>query len=116
MNKDIEILKLALGAIYKQAKIGDQQAYFQLLKDCETQAISEIPINKTAKEMFKELGYVCEKGEIMINYTLDNDKFTMIQFNTKEKYFRKRIYMSDTANINTQENKAIEQQIKELGW
>lgn len=73
---------------------------------------------KTAEEMFEDLGYECIKSDLsiryMANYEMAEDHKD-IRFSLK----RQRFYAQcdfDPKDIDMREFKAIQKQIKELGW
>lgn len=78
----------------------------------------------SAKEMFEELGYEQVKGQTFTAYKFKNtisDTY-IIEFDLLEKKIE--IYLQSDSpftpnypySINTQELKAINKQVKELGW
>ena len=80
-------------------------------------------MNKGAKEMFEELGYEFEDNTDSRYPSLEYRKYAMYQTIEKEVSFYlvdKKIgfdgSVDDYAVISIQEIKAINQQLKELGW
>lgn len=67
----------------------------------------------TAREMFGALGYECSKSDIKIEYSCGVEN---IVFWVNEHEFFAKDYGCDTKCINVNEFKAIQQQMKELGW
>lgn len=66
-----------------------------------------------AREMFKSLGYKYRKNDLVIEY-LCFDK--CIAFWLNEHEFFAKDGVCDIKCINVNEFKAIQQQMKELGW
>lgn len=64
----------------------------------------------SAKEMFEKLGFECDANANEILYYQEGE--IGITFNLN----RKEINIIDLDYMNMQEFKAIQQQIKELGW
>lgn len=64
---------------------------------------------KTAKEMFKELGYKC----ILIKK--DEENVIGFDLDTKSVY-KTGVYDDISENITLEELKAINKQVEELGW
>lgn len=72
---------------------------------------------KKAKEMFEELGYEYGENDIILGYTkLENDKKQAILFHKVEKGICCNMEKTNFAFCTMNEFKAIQQQIKELGW
>lgn len=73
---------------------------------------------KTAEEMFEDLGYECIKSDLSIryiaNYEMAEDHKD-IRFSLYSRTFY-ALQDYDPMNINMREFKAIQKQIKELGW
>lgn len=67
----------------------------------------------TAREMFGALGYECSKSDIKIEYSWGVEN---IVFWVNEHEFFARDCGGDTKFITVDEFKAIQQQLKELGW
>lgn len=66
----------------------------------------------TAREMFEELGYRYSKSEMIIEYShFDN----CIAFWIKQREFYAACG-NESKDIDVDEFKAIQQQLKELGW
>lgn len=72
-------------------------------------------MNKSAKEMFEELGYSKEEYELKIVYRSDYQSisFTMIPH---EVLFSNEDIRDYIAGITMQELKAINKMVSELGW
>jgi hypothetical protein len=71
------------------------------------------PIEFTAQELFTYLGYKLKTdSEYLIIY--DNDR-TQILFNLSDQSYKKIIDGNRSLQINVEENKAIQAQLKELG-
>jgi hypothetical protein len=66
-----------------------------------------------AREMFGALGYECSKSDIKIEYSWGVEN---IVFWVNEHEFFARDCVCDTKCITVDEFKAIQQQMKELGW
>lgn len=66
-----------------------------------------------AREMFGALGYECSKSDIKIEYSWGVEN---IVFWVNEHEFFARDCGGDTKCITVDEFKAIQQQMKELGW
>ena len=78
---------------------------------------------KTAKEMFEELGYECNENEWDLTYskTIINNQFytSPITINFRkmiDETIEKYDFNGNSVPINLLELKAINQQCKELGW
>lgn len=77
---------------------------------------------KTAKEMFEKSGYELKKSRTYICYEkdeckIDSDYTIAIEFNLMEKTVHKIENTDcDIEGITTDELKAINKQIEELGW
>ena len=77
-------------------------------------------MNKSAKEMFEELGYEKERiyidgwlNQIVYQIRMKNDrKFKKIIF----QYDEKVVDFLEYTSINMKELKAINKQVEELGW
>lgn len=74
---------------------------------------------KTAEEMFKDLGYECIKSDLsiryMANYEMAEDPIKYIRFSlTRQRFYAQQDL--DPMDIDMREFKAIQKQIKELGW
>lgn len=74
---------------------------------------------KTAEEMFKDLGYECIKSDLsiryMANYEMAEDPNKYIRFSlTRQRFYAQQDL--DPKDIDMREFKAIQKQIKELGW
>ena len=69
---------------------------------------------KTAEEMFKELGYECRYFKRYIYYTKIGSTMTIV-FNLKKKDWHCVCGMA-FKNPNKEEEKAIQKQREELGW
>lgn len=73
---------------------------------------------KTADEMFEELGYKIlfeDKKEIQYEFEgiyMDNE----IKFDLKEKTVLKEYSTGESQEISTQELQAINKKVEELGW
>lgn len=67
---------------------------------------------KTAKEMFESLGYECRKSDTKIEY-LWGIEYIIFWVNDHEVLAGE---FGDSKNITVNEFKAIQQQMKELGW
>lgn len=71
----------------------------------------------SAKEMFEKLGYKYIENDRGIVYSKsNNDSKLFICFNKESKSFFKDDIKFVSYDIDMQELKAINQQIKELGW
>ncbi len=78
-------------------------------------------MNKTAKEMFEELGYRCLESEYDIQYIKrSGSSEETIRFDKQEKCYTCFEWHNSRGicclYIYKKINKAIQQQIKELGW
>lgn len=67
----------------------------------------------TAEDMFKALGYECRKSENAIQYLSECGKEITFIFEL-HRFYKQRNFIS--LNIDVDEFKAIQQQMKELGW
>ena len=92
------------------------------MKHKAQESLEELKI-KTAKEMFEELGYSYEyeyDDLIECKKYFTKTKVTMvIQFDIEYKEYiikLKNAPMTISASIDLEEHKAIQQQMKELGW
>lgn len=65
-----------------------------------------------AKEMFESLGYKYRKSDIIIEYSCFDDCIAF-WINSREFYAS---YCNEPKDICVDEFKAIQQQMKELGW
>lgn len=83
-------------------------------------------VNKTAKEMFEELGYYVETEKFALFYKRKNHPLTII-FYLKEKYVRIAEehyigelglyeYLAIDNPITIELHKAIHRQMEEIGW
>lgn len=73
---------------------------------------------KTAKEMFKALGYECYEGEHSIRYIANcdmDDDYISIKFGLLSHTFYAQ-HNCNPNDITIDEFEAIQQQMKELGW
>lgn len=71
----------------------------------------------SAKEMFEKLGYKYIENDKGIVYSKSNDDSKLfIAFNKVSKSFFKDDIKFVSYDIDMQELKAINQQVKELGW
>lgn len=73
-------------------------------------------MNKSVKEMFEELGYEYFNNGLRITYQNYEKECKLIEFNLKEK----KMWLADDSEevviLSLKEIKAINQQLKELGW
>lgn len=73
---------------------------------------------KTAEEMFYDLGYDCIKSDLsiryMANYEMAEDHKDIRFSLTRQQFYAQCDF--DPKDINMREFKAIQKQIKELGW
>lgn len=73
-------------------------------------------MNKSAKETFKKLGYNYFENEYRITYQNYENECKLIEFNLKEK----KMWLADDEKevviLSYKEIKAINKQLKELGW
>lgn len=67
----------------------------------------------SAREMFETLGYECRKSENAIQYLSECGKEITFIFEL-HRFYKQRNFIS--LNIDIDEFKAIQQQMKELGW
>lgn len=73
---------------------------------------------KTAEEMFEDLGYECIKSDLSIRY-MANYEMAEGHKDIRFSLTRQRFYAQqdlDPKDIDMREFKAIQKQIKELGW
>lgn len=77
-------------------------------------------MNKTAKEMFEELGYELNEEHDnlrQICYTKENERFEVnLIIDIDQKYILKEEYLYTSIPIYYEELEAINKQIEELGW
>ena len=74
-------------------------------------------LEKTADELFEELGYKKQYENESIYYYMDIDlKDNYIVFETEYKSFAKISYYHDAGDITMQELQAIIKKCQELGW
>lgn len=73
---------------------------------------------KTAEEMFEDLGYECIKSDLsiryMANYEMAEDHKDIRFSLTRQRFYAQCDF--DPKDIDMREFKAIQKQIKELGW
>lgn len=72
----------------------------------------------TAKEMFEALGYEFIESKELIRYLIDGDAdedYMAIEFWLNERTFSAQ-YNYEPKEVTMSEYKAIQRQIKELGW
>lgn len=73
---------------------------------------------KTAEEMFYDLGYDCIKSDLsiryMANYEMAEDHKDIRFSLTRQQFYAQCDF--DPKDVNMREFKAIQKQIKELGW
>lgn len=67
--------------------------------------------NKSAKEMFEELGYLKSTTNNLIEYQNEYRDEEYVDFYRKEKYYNCGLYLVDMPL-----HKAIQKQLEELGW
>ena len=78
---------------------------------CDKPILSDDKIEKSAKEMFEELGYKKTNSEIeMIIYNNSENELLYFYLDTKD------VNVDNITFINIELLKAINQQCKELGW
>lgn len=71
---------------------------------------------KTAREMFEELGYEYQENIYKLDYTIFNkDKFKIISFYKDDKTFYKQEDY-EPGDITLEELQAINKQVEELKW
>lgn len=81
------------------------------------EVISVSEKEKTADELFKELGYKKQYENESIYYYMDIDlKDNYIVFETGYKSFAKISCYHDAGDITMQELQAINKKVEELGW
>lgn len=69
-----------------------------------------------AREMFESLGYGCNENTLLIQYINDDDSdYKCIEFDLEYHTFYAQ-YNYEAKCITVDEFKAIQQQMKELGW
>lgn len=75
-------------------------------------------MNKTAKQIFEELGYKkCEYGsEVQFRKTISLTYTRVIKFDLLRKIYLSTNNDLTSVGVRMEEHKAITQQMKELGW
>lgn len=127
-DKQQEEIKRYKIIIEKQQKEIQKLEARKYMFNAETGEITQIPIDnnyinknkkkeKTADEMFEELGYKKQYENESIYYYMDIDlKDNYIVFETGYKSFAKISCYHDAGDITMQELQAINKKCQELGW
>lgn len=91
--------------------------YEQIQNECRKCIDRKVEIQKTAKEMFKKLGYKIAKEKLVDSCYLAylNENSVAIGF-FKDKRFAKAGDFESDSIITVGELKAINKQVEELGW